>query len=184
MRYIVVIFLFLQGCAAGNHPLGPTVLAPTADSSPAFYTLTLKDTAKVRFNGLLGISAGKDGLHYILLDATGITLIEARIDIQGNVSQQRILGPLQKSGLPGYLAGALRRIFLEQPAPLPCEDHFLLTFCEERQPAGSGRKWLRTWPFTWWSLQYSDEAKNSREQSLVYRQFMTGITLYLRKSSS
>ncbi len=183
MKYILLFFLFLQGCAASNRPLAPTILVPTVDNSPEFYTVTIKDPTQTRFTGLLGISANNHGLHYILLDATGITLLEARIDTRGNVQSKRVFGPLQKSRLPGFLAGALKRIFLEQPTPLPCEKQLLSTFCEERFTPESGRKWRQTGPFTWWSVEFSDTALNNHRQSLVYAQFLSGITLYLTKDS-
>jgi hypothetical protein len=106
-----------------------------------------------------------------MLDATGIKLIEAEVDFQGNYTLKRAMAGLKGSSLPDYFSTALTRIFLMEPLENPCSRDGLMLFCTS--PSENGyNKIMKIEPFTLWKVQRNKEA-------IIYLQPWLGIRMAL-----
>jgi hypothetical protein len=106
-----------------------------------------------------------------MLDATGIKLIEAEVDFQGNYTLKRAMAGLKGSSLPDYFSTALARIFLMEPLENPCSRDGLMLLCTS--PSENGyNKIMKIEPFTLWKVQRNKEA-------IIYLQPWLGIRMAL-----
>ena len=80
----------------------------------SLWKLRLERFGKERFSGIMALQLEESGMKFQLLDATGITLLTAGIKPDGQLVISQVVPQVERTGLPGYLARGLRRIFLEK----------------------------------------------------------------------
>ena len=132
-----------------------------------------------RFTGLLGLQFHDRGLTYMLLDATGITLLESQVTQDGDFTVIRAAGKLGESGLPDFLASSLRKIYLIKPATVPCADTLLLRFCEEKMENNRFRKYASTGPFTLWKAEFDSTGPTTDWPAVTFSEPWFGVSLTL-----
>ena len=143
------------------------------------YNIRIERWGSVRFSGLLVVRERQAGLYYAMLDPSGVKLVEAEVDPLG---EHRLLDAkmgIKDTRLPEYLSSSLQRIYLLEPAELPCSRTFLLKFCRKRSAGGdSGQlKYLQAGPVTFWKVETGNEG--DRGAITLYSQPWLGMRIYL-----
>ena len=138
----------------------------------------------LRFSGLLGLREDSAGLYYVLLDATGVKLLEAELARDVDHNLLRVSGALKESEFAPFLSEALARIYFVEPTELPCSGSWFYTVCRETITDGGWRKYGQAGPFTVW--QISAERKDGAEDddSVVYRHPWLGVSISLKPIAS
>ena len=129
MRLIVLFFiLLLSGCTLSTHSL---MLVPdTEGATPQkLQHIRIERWGDIRFDGILALRVTSTGLHYALIDATGVKLLQAWSDGGGEHDAVKPTGPLATKGLAPFLSEAIARIYLVNPAQRPCSRKGFLSVC-------------------------------------------------------
>lgn len=150
--YIASI-IFFTSCSM---PVTKTIniLQSFPEDSPQLKKITIRSFGTEKFSGLLGLMKQQHGLYYILLDATGIKLLEAEIKNDGEYIIKNGVKKLTDSSLPGILAQSLRRIYIVEPAELPCSTHFFQKLCRKQLNDDTWVKYSDNGPFTHWVVHF------------------------------
>ena len=160
---LLLCLVFASGCSV------PTVKNVALDNRliddlptiPSLMHVQIIRGDEQKFSGLIALKNIDQGVYFGLLDATGITLLEAKVFIGKPVEIIRAVGPVADSNLPGYLADTLRNIFLVEPESRPCAASGLMKLCHEDLLSG-GAKDLQFGPLTLWrfeEIQKTGDAK-------------------------
>lgn len=151
----LILAVLLSGCATrlSPPPAGLELLPP----EPTLWKLSLARGESTRYSGLLLLSRSEPGVHLVLLDATGIKLLEERVTESGEVVGIKALRPVADRGLPAFLGRSIHRLFLtELPAPgETCRTQATGELCLGLDPAGRLVKIRRWGPFVLWEGVYS-----------------------------
>lgn len=142
------------------------------------HTIRLERWGELRFSGILALQQHQQWLNYVVLDATGIKLIEAEVSFTGDFRLIRANGPLKTSQLPHYLSTSLKRIYLLDPLQRPCSHDIMLRFCKEPSVEGGWRKDVRVGPFIVWEAEKSEKYREKQDKT-VYSQPWLGIRIVL-----
>lgn len=181
MRLIPLVLL-LMVCGGCSLPL-TTVTEPAPLGIPPqseLLNIRFKRWSKPLFSGLLGIQREDDTLRYILLDGSGITLARAVVHHDGSNTELVAISKIKESGLPGYLAGALQKIYLLQPAAQPCSRTFFFKLCAE-QSTTNNIKYMRAGPFTVFHINYQNDPNSEGVSTILFSQPWLGMQMTLQK---
>lgn len=148
-------------------------------SAGKLYNIRIERWGSLRFSGLLVVKKRQAGLYYAMLDASGVKLVEAEVDTSGEHRLLHAKMGLKDSQLPEYLSTSLQRVYLLEPATVPCSSTLLLNFCRERSDGDEGRllKYLQAGPVTLWEVQIGN--KGDRGTITLYSQPWLGVRIYL-----
>ncbi|MFH7319912.1 hypothetical protein ACHHRT_04770 [Desulfurivibrio sp. D14AmB] len=160
LRSLTAILLLglLAGCALpARVAIGERDHPPAAPAAgeELLWRIKILRGEKTQFTGLLGTRREGDGLYYVLLDGSGVTLLEARLTAGGEYQPIRELAIFRDHRLPEFLAQSLRRIFLLQPAATPCDRNLLLRFCQQETNAQGMKKFAKLGLLPLWRVEYS-----------------------------
>ncbi|MDF1614735.1 hypothetical protein [Desulfurivibrio dismutans] len=176
---LILLVMLLAGCALPARPPEPSLQASYIDiAADALWRVTISQGEERKFSGLLGTRRENGGLHYVLLDGTGVTLLAARLSADGEMTKLRQLGVFDGHRLPDFLATSLYRIFLLEPAATPCSRNFLLQLCR-RETAQGEKKYARAGFLPWWSVEYVTAAEESQQPGITFKNTWLGVTLQL-----
>lgn len=137
----------------------------------------------LRFSGLLGVRENADGLHYVLLDATGVKLLEVEVAGDGSHNLLRGGGPLKGSDLAPFLSLALARIYLQEPQQLPCAGSWFYRLCREESEDKAWCKYGRKGPFKVWKVSGGGTSGQDHD-TVVYHQPWLGVRIQLARVAS
>lgn len=140
----------------------------------------------LRFSGLLGLQEKERGLYYVLLDATGVKLLEAEVAGDGRHNPLRVSGPLKKSDFAPFLSEALARIYLQEPDELPCAGSWFYRLCRQESGDNGWEKYGQAGPFTVWQVS-ADGNRGTRgpdDESVLYRQPWLGVKISIERADS
>lgn len=140
------------------------------------YTISIEQWGEMRFSGILALQFRQESLYYMLLDATGVTLVEAEVSLTDGHRLVRAMGPLKTSELPNSLSTALKRIYLLNPPQGPCSQGFISRFCIEVAEQREWQKYVRVGPFTVWEAEHSDRGDGERIDT-TYTQPWLGVRI-------
>lgn len=145
----------LAGCGAHLRPtpINP-VLLPT---EPTLWKLALRRGGEARYTGLLLLRRDEKGVGLVLLDPTGIKLLEGRVNEAGEVTGVKALRPVADRDLPNFLGGVVQRLFLLAPPPAgeTCRPAGFGQLCQGLNSAGQLAR-IRSWgPLVLWAADYS-----------------------------
>ena len=148
-------------------------------STGQLYNIRIERWGTMRFSGLLVVKKQQTGLYYAMLDASGVKLVEADVDISGDYRLLHAQMGIKDTQLPEYLSTSLQRITLLEPAQLPCSSTFLLKFCREISESNNGRllKYLQAGPVKIWEVETG--TKGARGAITFYSQPWLGIRISL-----
>ncbi len=153
---------------------------PGEDRPGRLLNIRIERWDRLRFSGLLGVRETASGLDYVLLDATGVKLLQAEVAGDGSFKMLQESGPLRESGLPPFLAEALARIYLQEPDRLPCAGSWFYRLCREAGEDGSAVKYGQAGPFIVWRITgESGESAGTGETAVVYHQPWLGVKVKL-----
>ncbi|HET98225.1 MAG TPA: hypothetical protein ENN98_05970 [Desulfurivibrio alkaliphilus] len=163
LRPLTPLLLLLGLVAACALPVRSPVSEPdhppaaSAEGGEQLWRIKILRGGETQFAGLLGTRMEDDGLYYVLLDGSGVTLLEARLSAGGEYQPIRELKIFRDHRLPGFLAQSLRRIFLLQPAAAPCDRNLLLRFCQQEASAQGMKKFAKLGPLPLWRVEYTGQ---------------------------
>jgi len=154
MKHVTVLLFFAMLFTSCSFPVTKTInaLQSFPDDSPQLKKIVIHSFGTVKFSGLLGVTKQEDSLYYVLLDATGIKLLEAYVKNEGEYIVKSGLNKLIDSSLPRILAQSLWRIYIIEPAELPCSKYFFQKLCREKMSLNTWKKHSDKGPFTHWSV--------------------------------
>ncbi|CAG36572.1 hypothetical protein [Desulfotalea psychrophila] len=150
----IILFLVLLGLSGCASSIPPMDLEEGAES-PLLYSIRIYRGDEVRFSGILVLQSTGTPLSYALLDSTGVTLLSAEIDEQGQQNMESRQGPLKDSHLPTLLATSLYRIFFAHAAASDCQADI---FSFYRETEMGRRRACYLGPLSLWSVQQSDDS--------------------------
>jgi len=180
MKNLIILLigciLFSSCSFTGSEYNNPNILK--AEKEAGLYNIRIERWGKIRFSGILALQQRKEGLYYVLLDATGVTLIEAEVSPSGDHRLIRANGSLKTSQLPHYLSTSLKKIYLLDPLQSPCDRTLFLWFCKEPSGAQGWQKYVQAGPFTVWKVEKS-ERDGGKEETTVYSQPWLGVRIAL-----
>lgn len=152
---LLLFAALLGGCAARLSP-APANLA-RLPAEPSLWKLALRSGGEARYTGLLLLSQGEAGTGMVLLDPTGIKLLEGQVKETGEVVAVKALRPVADRGLPNFLGGVVQRLFLMAPPPAgeTCRPAGFGQLCQGLNESGQLSR-IRSWgPFVLWTADYS-----------------------------
>lgn len=152
---LLLLVILLAGCA--------TVLRPAAvdlvqlPNEPTLLKLTLRRGGEPKYTGLLLLSRNGQGTDMVLLDATGIKLLEGRLSESGELCQVKALRPVADRGLPDFLGQAVQRLFQTAPPPVgeTCRPEGWGKLCQGLDESGQLVRIRRWGPLPLWAADYS-----------------------------
>ncbi len=177
-----IILFFLPSCSSIAPPyqlLRDQQIVETTN----IFNIVIKSWGKQRYSGLLAIRNSSKGLRYILLDPTGIKLLESEIRLEKLQLAGLQTGPLAGSNLNSFLARAIKRIFLEIPDKLPCMRRGLARLCYNIDPEGNWDKTYQIWPFMIWKVEKNSATKVTKTMYLYFQPWV-GMGVELREVSN
>lgn len=126
------------------------------DEKSAMYSFRIESWGQLKYSGLLMIRIHEFGIRYIVLDPTGIKLLESDTSFTKNYSPGVAQGVLQDSSLQGHLDRAMNRMFFSEPKQIPCSWNGLYQLCRKEQDAHRWLKISRFWPISLWKVEKSE----------------------------
>lgn len=142
------------------------------------YTIAIKLWGKDKFSGLLALRMQPQRLSYVILDATGVKLIDAEVSSSGDHQIVFEAGPMKTSSFPEVLSTSLYRMFLIAPKQYPCSEKMFVSLCVQQTDKDILIKKMRIWPFTVWEMAES-EVNNSA--TFLYCQPWIGLEITLKE---
>ncbi|MBU0729657.1 MAG: hypothetical protein KKE17_11760 [Proteobacteria bacterium] len=174
----ILSLFFLWGCGASSfQPLSRLDHSMTSENS--LWHLSLKHREKERYSGLLGLREIEGGMHLVLLDSTGIKVMEATTDKHGNVELISALDAVKDTGLADYLGQALNRIFFLEPDSLPCAYEGMMHLCQGNINPDQVKKSASLWFFSLWDVDYFYEKSMPEKVSRIELKPLFGPDLTL-----
>ena len=148
------VLLALVGCAPAPSQLDGRYPPAPPSGRQTLWSIQFSQDGAERFSGLLVTDLKASRLDFLLLDATGLKLLEASLAKTGELEVREALQLVQKKQLPERLARALWRIFYVTPDRQPCAWHGLLRLCASAPRPGTVTKNAHLGPFMVWSVDY------------------------------
>jgi hypothetical protein len=154
MRWILFILIiqFISGCSINKIPEHNDQHFLCIEES--LWKLTIEKWGTERFAGLLAVRTLGPDFHLVLLDATGIKLLETAISNGSDVRVVSVLKAVRDRGLPEYLSKSTSCIFDTMPDDVNCSRHGLIRICKKKPILDVKRKEARFGPFLLWSVDY------------------------------
>lgn len=163
----------LAGCAPPSSTL--RLLPEQAGKAEnRLFNLRIERWGDIRFSGLLALQQGGGEVHYALLDASGVKLLQARVSGAGESQVLHAKGALKDSSLAPFLGEALARIFLQEPKEAPCAGRWWHRLCRQDEAMKSGY----FGPVLLWRAEVPGVLVGT--ETISYRQPWLGVGLVLR----
>ncbi len=150
--FMLLIFICTVSCSLPVKYAGIRQERPNSETQ--LLKIRIKQWGNTRFSGLLVLQKHSAEVYYILLDATGVKLLEARVEKNGNYEIIRASGPVKDTQMPNFLAKSLQKIYIIEPDTAPCSRNMLLWLCLEESADRHMTKYAQAGPFTIWSVDY------------------------------
>jgi hypothetical protein len=177
---MLTIMLLAAGCSSPVR--SPSPAREQTAHADAVWQIEISRRGDLKFAGLLGTRLDGEGLYYVLLDSSGVTLLEARLDADGKQQSIRKLAIFREHRLPGFLATALHRIFLLEPAGAGCGRNFLPRLCQKQTAGQQMVKTARLGPVGLWSVEYSPAIIPGEWTGITFDNPWLGVTLALTEN--
>jgi hypothetical protein len=189
MKTAIVIIASAIGLLLGSCALPPAVTRPEAmpgaeAGAGRLLHLRIERWDTLRFSGLLGLRGKGAELYYVLLDATGVKLIEAEVAGDESYKLLQVSGPMRQSDFAPFLSQALARIYLQEPDRLPCAGSWLYRICREGSAEGGSRKYGQAGPFEVWRVSSRAADRESEAAAVTYHQPWLGVRILLERAAA
>lgn len=150
-----LIFLWLlTGCGATM--VVSTVSPELSVAEPSLWTVRLGRGDQEIFAGLLVLRNEGDAIRAVLLDSTGIKLLEERVSASGEVTVIKAISAVKNKRLPAFLGEGLYRLFFNSAgfAGEVCRRDGFARLCFGEEDSGQLVKLRRFGPFVLWRADY------------------------------
>ena len=154
IRWILFILTiqFISGCGINKISEHADQHFPYVEES--LWKLTIEQWGTERFTGLLAVRTLGPDFHLVLLDATGIKLLETAMSDGSDVRVVSALKAVRDRGLPKYLSRSTSRIFDNTSDDVNCSRHGFIRICKKKPTLDVKRKEACFGPFLLWSVDY------------------------------
>ncbi len=154
IRWILLILIiqFISGCSINKIPEHVDQHFLYVEES--LWKLTIEKWGTERFTGLLAVRTLGPDFHLVLLDATGIKLLETAMSDGSDVRVVAALKAVRDRGLPEYLSRSTSRIFETISGDVHCFRHGFIRICKKKPALDVERKEARFGLFLLWSVDY------------------------------
>ncbi len=113
----LTLYLLLTSCTASTNAIRPDFSA--ANKQTSLYTIKISHNNQPQFTGILALELRGKEVYTILLDATGMSLFEGLIEIDGSITISKGLEEIKKRKLPELIASMIWAVYLT-PAEVNC----------------------------------------------------------------
>ncbi len=154
MRVALSLFIaiFISGCSVATAPLSTAQYSLRPEES--LWKLTIEQWGSEQFSGLLAVRTLGPDFHLVLLDVTGIKLLETTMSNGSDVKVVSAVKAVRNRNLPEYLSISTLRIFDTMSEDIHCFRHGLIKTCKKKPALDVERKEARFGPFLLWSVDY------------------------------
>ncbi|MDL1959281.1 MAG: hypothetical protein LWX01_06385 [Deltaproteobacteria bacterium] len=154
MRWIslILIIQFISGCGINKIPEYAGLHFLCVEES--VWKLTMEQWGTERFTGVLAVRTLGPDFHLVLLDATGIKLLETTMSDGSDARVVAAIKAVRDRGLPEYLSKSTLRIFDTMSDDVHCLKHGFIRICKKKPASDVERKEARFGPFLIWSVDY------------------------------
>ncbi|MEN8140719.1 MAG: hypothetical protein ABFR97_05780 [Thermodesulfobacteriota bacterium] len=166
---------------AKNHQMR-TEIAP-ASGQPQLMNIRIERWGTTRFSGLIALQERGASLYYVLLDATGLKLMEALVNGDGTYALIRAHGALKETVLPELLSESLHKIYLLEPDRRPCSRNLLLALCQKEAEKNGWRKYAALGPLTLWSVASQGATPGRNWPTSSFSQPWIGVKIILTQNN-
>lgn len=182
MRQVAVLIfciILLCSCGVPGNVSRKASISP-ATSNAVLANIRIERWGEMQFSGILALKERQQEMTYVLLDATGVKLLEGEVDAAADQDMLDAKGPLRESHLPRFLSTSLARMFLLEPEKTPCSWYMIFRFCREMADATVSTTSFRAGPLLVWEV---DETRKDEVDwnSVVYSQPWLGVRITLEK---
>ena len=153
--WLALIFLgLLTGCGGGM--VVSTVSPELSVAEPSLWTVRLGRGDQEIFAGLLVLRHEGDAIRAVLLDSTGIKLLEERVSASGEVTVIKAISAVKNKRLPSFLGEGLYRLFFNSEGfdGEVCRRDGFARLCFGEEDSGQLVKLRRFGPFVLWRADY------------------------------
>jgi hypothetical protein len=150
--FLILIIQFIPGCGINKIPEHVDQHFMYVDEY--LWKLTIEKWGSERFTGLLAVRTLSPDFHLVLLDATGIKLLETVISNKSDVRVVSAVKAMRDRGLPEYLSRSISRIFHTMSGDVHCSRHGFIRICKKKPASDRERKEARFGPFLIWCVDY------------------------------
>ncbi len=165
--------LILSSCSLPHTASQPN-LEGTEQQAGRLLRIRVERWETVRFSGLLGLQKNAAGLQYVVLDATGVKLLEVEVAGDGSDKMLQVNGVLKNTDFAPFLSEALARIYLQEVDGIGCIGSWLYQVCREESEGKGLVKYAQAGPFKVWRVSAVADA-----EAVVYHQPWLGLRIYL-----
>lgn len=130
LSLLIIFVCSLSSCSLPALYNGALNNEQQSKSSSQIYTMRIERWDRLLFSGILGLKLQTNGFYYVVLDATGISLLEAQVFEDGSFKVLSGQPKVKESGLPSFLCKALARMYTIQLSELPCSTNGLTSVCK------------------------------------------------------
>ena len=157
MKKVLLFIILLSqvyGCGAGLQPYPQS--AELFPDGQTLWEIRLGRGDSQLFAGLLALNKKGEGLEAVLLDSTGIKLLEERVSASGEVEIISALPAVRNKRLGPFLGEGLFRLFFIPTgfSDESCRRQGLFELCFGVEDDGHLVKFRRLGPFVLWSGDY------------------------------
>lgn len=185
MRLFFVLALLHFMCTACSLPVkhNKTMEVKTITGESQLMNIRIMRWGVTRFSGLIALQERGNAIYYVLLDATGVKLVEALVRKDGNHELIHAHGALKDTHLPKFLSESLQKIYLLEPDTLPCSRTLLLWFCKKKSENNQWHKYVQAGPFSLWSVDFSAEKHDTKWPASSFSQPWIGVNIILTQNN-
>lgn len=176
MRIICILLALLLGGCSMNKVVPRHDLTPQKESSNLLTNIRIERWGEQKYSGLLALEKKGRGIHFILLDGTGVKLLEGEVDEQLRYEIRYARGNFKESQLPEFLSVSLARTFLQEPETLPCSGVGFSRLCKEQLGQLQWQRKLITGVIPRWRAVENFDL-DGKWQSAEYTQPWLGVTM-------
>ncbi|MGB3223346.1 MAG: hypothetical protein WBB23_11145 [Desulforhopalus sp.] len=183
MRSLILYSLLCLVLTSCSLPIATVLDEPlrSEGKSARLLNIRIERWEELRFSGLLALQEQEDGLRYVLLDATGVKLLEGLAKTDGKHIMIRAGGALKDAGLNEFLSEALARLYLYLPEQLPCSRSWLLRLCCLQDSENKWSKSAYVGPVRLWQATEKEVDGGGGETTVTYCQPWLGVRIFLKK---
>jgi hypothetical protein len=178
---LAIIFCAILLCSCGfSGNLSRNAGISAGDSDALLANIRIERWGEMQFSGILALEAREETMSYVLLDATGVKLLEDEVNAAADRNGQTARGPLSESRLARVLSISLSRMFLLKPAEEPCSRQMLLSLCRKMTDEMEWATSYKAGPFLVWEVH---EARRDAMDwnSVTYSQPWLGLRITVDK---
>ncbi len=156
----LVVSAQLFGCSAQDMRPFPRIPAALS-TSESLWQVRIEHWRKERFSGLLALRKAGEDIGVVLLDSTGIKLMEAVVSRDRAPRIIYAMHAIREHNLPDYLCRSLQRIFHVEPDGQPCSRAWLYSLCRYALTSEHGIKRAGYGPVVLWKVDFFTDSSNA-----------------------